>query len=69
MRISLSRLVKVYYNDLDYVGEAHAHKKQYIQIENVQVAKQLVKKYNNIKLVEAHPLYAPELVHWYITLK
>lgn len=70
MRITLNKLIKKYYKELNYLGTSLGKKnKQYLRIENKDFAKTLIEKYNNLNLIYTYAENAPELHKYFITLK
>lgn len=69
-KITLSKLIKKYYNELDYLGTQYNYKhKQFIQVNNKEFARILTKCYSNLKLIRTTSQFAPEIHKYFITLK
>ena len=52
MRISLSKLIEKYYDQIGYLGTQYTKShKQAIQISNIDFAETLIMHYDNLKLI------------------
>lgn len=70
MRISLSKLIEKYYDQIGYLGTQYTKShKQVIQISNIDFAETLIMHYDNLKLIRTHSQYAPEMKKAFIVLK
>lgn len=70
MRISLSKLIEKYYDQIGYLGTQYTkNHKQAIQISNIDFAETLIMHYDNLKLIRTHSQYAPETKKAFIVLK
>lgn len=70
MRISLSKLIEKYYDQIGYLGTQYTKShKQAIQISNIDFAETLIMHYDNLKLIRTHSQYAPETKKAFIVLK
>jgi hypothetical protein len=70
MKTSLANIIRKHYKELNLWGVHHGKNgKEYLRVTNINLAIDLCNKYNNITIIYTNPQYAPELTHYYITLK
>ena len=70
MKVSLISILRNCKN-IDCIGECSRKRKTYLMFnpKDLPILKNLVSKYNNLKLSYVHYTYAPEIKHVLISLK